>query len=366
MAQPLKDMVDRTVVLELADRFAEVVPQFDRMAFTSEIMEELPVLELKPRIEAIARKIAAGLPVEYRSALEAVVAVSRNEPPVAGFAAWPLCTFVEIFGVEDPEASLAAMEHLTQRASCEFAIRPFLEHHFDAAYATLQRFAEHPEETVRRLPSEGMRPRLPWGRRVQRLIDDPVPGLELLERLRHDPSESVRRSVANHLNDVAKDHPETVIDTVRRWQHEEPAVDGALLRHALRTLIKRGDSRALAVLGYTSDPAVRVVEFSVSPPVVRLGERIELHAELHSTAEVPQRLVVDFVIHHVTSRGDTSPKVFKWTTVELPAAVRVELTKRRLIQHASTRTYFPGLHRVDLQVAGQILATASFQLETAS
>lgn len=363
MAQPLKDMVDRPVVEELADRFAAVDRSFRRDLFVAGVLADLPDLELKPRIEAIAHRLRQALPGHnYRQALATVVAVARAEPPVGGFAAWPLCTFVEIFGVDDPDASLPAMEHLTQRASCEFAIRPFLRDHFEQAYAQLETFTEHEDEEVRRLPSEGTRPRLPWGMRVPALTEDPMPGLALLERLRHDPSETVRRSVANHLNDIAKDHPDLVVDTTARWADEDPAVDPGLIKHALRTLVKRGYPSALEVLGFTTDAEIEVEGFSVTPTRLELGERIALKASLRSTATKPQHLVVDFVIHHVTARGETSPKVFKWATIDLPAGESVELAKRRLIQHASTRTYYPGIHRIEIQVAGRAVAEAAFEV----
>lgn len=362
MAEPLKNMVDQKVVEELAHRFHESAPSFDATAFIEMVMADLPDLELKPRIEAIARRIRAGLDSDYRSALAVVIDVARSEPPLDGFAAWPLCSFVEIYGVDDPDVSLAAMEHLTKRASCEFAVRPFLRDHFDESYTVLEAFTSNGDEAVRRLPSEGMRPRLPWGMRVARLVDDPAPGILLLERLRHDPSETVRRSVANHLNDVAKEHPELVVSIAKRWLAEDPAVEHKTVAHALRTLVKRGDTGALEALGFTTDPSIEVVSFTVAPTSVGMGGRIELAAEVHSTASTPQRLVVDFVIHHVTARGETSPKVFKWTTLDLAPGSSANVTKRRLIQHGSTRTYYAGEHTADLLVAGRCVASASFEV----
>lgn len=361
MPEPLKNLVDREVVTEVANRVAAEHPDFDSASFVADLEAALPDLELKPRIEAIARRLRAGLADDYQVALKTVVAVARQEPPIGGFAAWPLCTFVEVFGVAHPEVSLAAMEHLTKRASCEFAIRPFLRDHWDAAYATLLDFTKHEDEAVRRLPSEGTRPRLPWGGRVCRLIADPKPGLALLERLRHDPSETVRRSVANHLNDIAKDHPQLTIETTARWSAES-ATDPKLISHALRTLVKNGDPGALQVLGFTTDPKVEIARFAVAPRQVEMGDRIELTATLRSTSQSRQQLVVDFVIHHVNAAGGTSPKVFKWATIDLAAGEEVVLRKRRLIQKASTRTYRSGHHRVELQVAGTISAAAGFDV----
>lgn len=362
MAEPLKNMVDHEVVEDLAARVAAEAPEFDSASFTADVMAELPDLELKPRFEAIARRLRTGLSDEWGPALEVVVAVAKAEPPIGGFAAWPLCTFVEVFGTDDPEASLPAMEHLTKRMSCEFAIRPFLRDHWDMAYAQLMEFTGHENEHVRRLPSEGSRPRLPWGMGIPRLKQDPEPGLALIEQLRHDPSETVRRSVANHLNDIAKDHPDIVTKTLRRWSRE-PATDPKMVSHALRTLVKNGDAGALRVLGFTTDPEIEVERFEVQPTVVEMGDRIELTATVRSMAKKPQRLVIDFVIHHVNASGATSPKVFKWTTLDLESGETVTLTKRRLIQQATTRTYRSGRHQVELQVAGSIAANTAFNVD---
>jgi len=365
VATPLKGLIDRTMIEDVGARVAAESPGFDTTAFVDALDPVLVDLELKARIEAIARHLRLGLVGDYRSALATVVAVARAEPPIEGFGAWALCTFVELYGVDEPEVSLPAMATLTRRASCEFAIRPFLDEHWDAAYAQLLAFTGSPDETVRRLPSEGTRPRLPWGRGVRRLIDDPEPGLALLERLRHDPSATVRRSVANHLNDVAKDHPEVVVAVARRWTSETPPVERSLLSHGLRTLVKQGHPAALDVLGFTTETAVEISEFTVRPDVVRMGEHIELEASLLSTGSSPQRLMVDFLIHHVNATGRHGrPKVFKWTTVELAPGERVTIHKRRLIRQASTRTLHDGPHRVELQVAGRVGAATVFMLET--
>lgn len=361
MAPPLKDYVDHQVVAELARRFAAVDDRFDAKAFVARTEPHLEGLELKARIEWIARQLRSALDDEYLTALASVVAVARAEPPIEGWSAWPLPTVIEQFGLDEPDASLAAMEYVTQRMSCEFAVRPFLRDHFEATFDRLEAFTGHDDERVRRLPSEGTRPRLPWGMKVQRLLDDPTPGIALLQRLRHDSSETVRRSVANHLNDVAKEHPALVVDTVQDWIGEAET-DRRMVSHALRTLVKRGNPGALAVLGFTTEAQVAVDEFQVSPSVVRMGDRISLHAELRSTAVTSQRLVIDFVIHHVNASGETSPKVFKWTTIDQAPGECRSLVKRRLIQQASTRTYRAGSHRVELQIAGRVVAETAFDV----
>jgi 3-methyladenine DNA glycosylase AlkC len=362
VAAPLKDRFDRETVADLARRVQRVEAEFDAEAFTDDVVAGFPPLELKDRVNLVADRLAAYLPAHYPEALAIVVAVAESGPDQ--WTGWPLCSFVERHGVGWPEESLDAMAQLTQVWSCEFAIRPFLDHHFELTREYLRRWVHDERAAVRRLSSEGTRPLLPWGPRVAPLTEDPSIGIELITELRHDESEVVRRSVANHLNDVAKAHPDLVVDVLTDWVAE--GVDVGMVRHALRTLVKRGNQRALALLGYSTEPDLRVESFTCTPTSLALGERVSLTATLTSKTDHDQRLVVDFVIHHVNASGETSPKVFKWTTIELAPHDSVELTKRRQIVTGSTRRYWSGHHRVDLQVAGRVVATTGFDLTNSS
>lgn len=360
MAEPLKNHFDRTLVELLAARFVDVHPAFDADAFGARLLAEFPTLELKDRINLVADELRRALPDDYVTALAMVVAVAETDG-IEGFTAWPLCSFVERHGLIDPPASLMAMERLTRRFSCEFAVRPFLEDHLDLTLAAMNGWATSSDETVRRLPSEGTRPYLPWGPKVQALLDDSEIGIALLEKLRHDPSETVRRSVANHLNDIARNDPSRVTDICAEWS-DDPATEPSMIRHALRSLVKKGDPAALAVLGFTTSPEVTIESFAVDPVALSLGSSITLAASLTSAATTNQRLVIDFVIHHVGATGATTPKVFKWTTLKLTPGDSAELVKRRKIATASTRRYHAGIHRVELQIAGQVMAEGSFEL----
>lgn len=362
MANLLKNEVSEEVVEDLARRFAtHGGASFDSAHFAETAKATLQDLELKERINLVADTICTSLDLDYVDALAVVVEVSKGG--LSEWAAWPLCSFVERHGLAHPDESLAAMEHLTQAWSCEFAIRPYLEDHLELARKYLEVWTSSPNELVRRLPSEGTRPLLPWGPKVAALTEDPSIGIDLISALRHDESETVRRSVANHLNDVAKAHPQLVVDTLTSWSTDSEAIDPKLVRHALRTLVKKGYPGALSLLGFTTNPQIDVSLFTCSPGTISLGESIELGTVLTSTDDADQLLVVDFVVHHVTARGTTSAKVFKWKTVTLKPGRSATLSKRRTIKNASTRTYHAGLHRVDLQVAGHVVATTSFSLE---
>ncbi len=348
----------------LAERFSQSLPGFPADDFISKMLDAFSELELKDRINLVADYLADALPNDYASAVAVVVEVA--ESGVEGFAAWPLCSFIERHGVDFPEESLTAMSTVTQQFSCEFAIRPFLAAHLNLTREYLRKWAVDEHEMVRRLPSEGTRPLLPWAPRVAALLADPQIGIDVLFMLRHDQSETVRRSVANHLNDLAKAHPDRVVALLDGWTSESSPVDPAMVRHALRTLVKQGHQGALALLGFTTNPEVEVRGFACAPEVLGLGSEIEISVEVTATAQQPQRLVVDFVVHHVRASGKTSPKVFKWTTLDLAPGETARLVKRRRIATASTRRYHAGLHRIDLQIAGHTFGATGFDLTESS
>jgi len=365
MAELLKDHFDESLVGLLSEAATATYPAFDSVAFRDRTLSTIADLELKDRINVIADALRAGLPEDYPAAVAHVVEMATTIRGPSGMEPWPLCSVVERHGIDHPDASLVAMEALTQHFSCEFAIRPFLEHHPDLTLDACRRWLAHPEATVRRLPSEGTRPYLPWGPKVQSLLDDPEIGIALITALRHDPDEVVRRSVANHLNDIARNHPDRVAEIATDWS-ADPDTDPQMVRHALRGLVKKGHPGAMAALGFTTTADVEVDGFTVTPAEVSLGESIELTTRLTSAAAEPQRLIVDFVIHHINANDATSPKVFKWTTIDLAPGESVTLTKRRRIATASTRRYHAGRHPVDLQIAGRRLADTSFTLTDSS
>lgn len=368
MAQPLKEQITKDTVERLAAGMAEVDDRFDASAFVAAVGTNLEQLELKDRINLLADELAVRLDAasDYPQALASVVRLAETEPidqwAVGMFAAWPLCSFVERHGVDHPTESLAAMPSLTRRWSCEFAIRPFLNAHLDLTWQHLREWRGDGHEAVRRLVSEGTRPLLPWATRVAALIERPERGLDLIAPLRTDLSETVRRSVANHLNDVAKLAPELVTTALATWSAGDDPPDDQLIRHGLRTLIKQGDPAAMALLGFDTEPDVAVEAFTCSPTAITLGDTIELTATIRSTSARDQHLVVDYVIHHPTATGAVSSKVFKWTNLRLDAAAMVTIDKRRAIRSISTRNYQAGRHRVELQVAGRVLAETGFDL----
>lgn len=376
MAEPFKNLIHVGTVDIAARHLARTCPDFDARRFRRLAAEGLDALEFKARAQHVCAALEATLPSDFAAscdALEAALAPIRGDEALsefhdrddglAGWVVWPLSEYVARRGLDAPKRALSALHAMTQRFSAEWAIRPFIEHHPALSFATLARWTRDPSEHVRRLVSEGSRPRLPWGLQLRALIADPSPTLPLLERLQDDPSEYVRRSVANHLNDVAKDHPERVADWLERHLPDASAPRRALLRHASRTLIKRGDRRVLEAWGL-GRPFAGEIAWKVSPRRIVLGEAVTLGLTLRSRARRAQTLVIDYAVHHVKANGETSPKVFKgWNVTLAPGEIRT-LDKRHVVKPITTRTYYPGRHRVDLRINGRICAESAFGLGT--
>ena len=344
-----------------------VHPPFPADAFVSQIVPQLDGLEMKERSTVFVQALHDHLPAGFANAwavLEAALGAELSSEDgmfADGWHHWPIAQFIETFGLEDFDVSVRAMHEITKRHTAEFAIRPFLIHHQEQMLAILHSWAEDENPHVRRLVSEGTRPRLPWAGHLYAFIEDPSPTLALLEKLKDDPAEYVRRSVSNHLNDITKDHPQLVIQTCARWWADGSPERRWIVQRALRTLVKDGDPDALAVLGY-GPPQVQLTDFTVSPNPLKLGNSLQLHFTLQSTAVTQQNLIIDFVIHFLKANGQTSGKVFKLKTAVLAPNETITITKNHPIKPITTRTYYPGTHLVEIQVNGQRLGERSFEL----
>jgi 3-methyladenine DNA glycosylase AlkC len=354
----LKDWFDETRYRTIARDLGAVAPRFDRKRFLGSVLDGLEDRSLMQRLHQCAVAVDESLPGSYR---QKVARLHRLAPSIGHeFVAIFLSDFVATFGLDDFDFSLESLRRLTVFGSAEFAVRPFLVADLDRALAAMLRWTEDPDEKVRRLASEGSRPRLPWGLRLAALVRDPSPTAGLLDALKQDDSLFVRRSVANHLNDITKDHPDFVLEQLAAWDLEHPHLQW-IARHACRTLVKRGHPGALNLFGFGRKADV-TASLKASPSQIRLGDRLTLTATLTSTSRRPQRLVVDYVIHYVKAGGTTSTKVFKWTELDLPAQATVTLTKSQIIRDFTTRRHYPGRHRVELQVNGARVAAGEFRL----
>lgn len=364
--EPFKERLGAEAVRGIARAQVRVDPAFPEARFVAEALAGLEALELKGRVRHIAAALRRALPADWPRALERLLAPLPPPLPdargtMSAFALWPLLQVVEEHGLEHPELSLAALRELTRRFSAEFAVRPYLEQHPALAWAHLRRWAADEDQHVRRLASEGSRPRLPWGRRLEASVRDPSPGLALIEGLADDPSPYVRRSVANHLGDVAKDHPALALRTARRWLAERPERE-ALVRHALRLPLKAGDPEALALFGH-HPPRLRLLRASLRPTAPRLGETVEVVAELRALEASHAR--IDIVWSWPGARGGWSRRAFRGADRRLREGEVWTFTWRLPLRPVSTRPLRPGEHRLQLRISGEDQPPLSFVLEAA-
>lgn len=307
-----------------------------------------------------------GLPRDFPTAaaiLEGTLP-DRGEPGLIGWALLPVSQFVAARGLDDFELSLLLLRRLTPYFTGEFGIRAFIHQDQHRALATISRWVHDDNHHVRRLASEGTRPRLPWAMRLPKLIRDPEPIFPILTALIDDPSDYVRRSVANSLNDIAKDHPDLVAKFVAAHMDGASPERFRLLRHASRTLLKQGHKGALANFGF-SLPSCIEAGLSLATPTVRLGGDLLFGLTMRNSDGAQQQVMIDYAVHHRKANGSTSPKVFKWTATTLEPGSVLKIERRHPIRPITTRRYYPGTHRVVVLVNGKPMASADFELAIA-
>jgi len=360
--EPFKNRIGPDAV----ERIATLIPgDWDREGFRGRSLSGLEDLELKDRVGQLADALHAALPDDYPTALSQILAgvgpaPGHTDALTASFELWPLTAFVERHGLDHFDLSLDAMPLLTGHWSCEFAIRPYFRDDPERVLDRLRSWSTHPSAHVRRLVSEGSRPRLPWGIQLAHRIAHPHRMFSILESLRDDPSEYVRRSVANHLNDISKDHPDRLIELGQAWSRDAPAPRTRLIKHALRTLIKAGDPRAFALIGLQRFEGK--VSISLSSDGVEVGDSIGLDAEIRSTGTTPQRIRLDYALHHRLKNGTLSPKVFHWTTRTIGPSETIRLRKLHSMRPVTTRRLYPGRQAIDLRINGLPTEALEFDL----
>lgn len=356
-------------VQQLADCLSEIQPGFNAAAFTKAAIFGLDQLELKARVYHLINILHLHLPQDFEHTAQLLCQVKQHqleqqESTIKAFTAWPLIDYVAVYGLQHPKTALKTLAQLTSLFSAEFAIRPFIQRHYDLTLQHLYSWCDSPDFHLRRLASEGTRPRLPWGQQLPQFIKDPKPILPLLEKLKADPEDYVRRSVANNLNDISKDHPQQVLNTCRRWLQQPTKETQWIVRHATRTLIKKDVPEVFTLLGYTERPQLQV-KLTLNSNKLQVGESLQFQVQLTSTAQQSQKLLVDYVIYFMKSNGQLSPKVFKLKTLKLGGGESLSLEKTHRFVPLSTRRYYPGEHRVEVKINGLSFAETAFTLDTA-
>lgn len=358
VAQALKLAIDQRFVEKLETALVGQWSEFKGREFREMVLGSgWAKLELKGRIHRISDALRQFGPQDYAQALKGLEALASQ---FTGLGAWVFPTFVERYGVQDWGPSLKALETFTQYSTGEFAVRPFFESDPERLALQMLAWSQHPNLHVRRLASEGMRPRLPWGRALVALKQDPSPCLPILENLKQDPELYVRKSVANHMNDIGKDHPHILLEIAQRWWGTHAHTDW-IVKHALRSLLKAGHPQALKIVGLKANKKITLKKVSLSPKSVRLGGSLDGQVWVANSARTPQKIRVDFVLYFLRKNGDYGRKVFKVgeKVLEGPGVF-----KRRLsFKPMTTRKHLAGKHFLGVAINGVEQKKIPFQLK---
>jgi 3-methyladenine DNA glycosylase AlkC len=364
------EVINIQTVQKIGQSIKTIWADFDVQKLEQKVAPTLSSLAFKARANLIAEVLFELLPNDFGTAGQILLDAFGQEldnPDFTGehaFMYMPHGVYVSRYGLDEEhfELSTQFLYEMTKRFSAEFAIRPFLDKFPERMLEKLQDWVKDESQHVRRLVSEGTRPRLPWASRVTVYDENYKVIMDLLAALRNDPELYVRRSVANHLNDLTKDRKDLVLDSLDAWNKAPNKNIEWLTKHALRTLVKAGDAGALRILGFSDNPQVEVLNFEVEQTPLKLGEKLAFSFDVQSTISEKQNLVVDYIIYFKKSNGSQSPKVFKLKVLELEGNSLVQLKKRQLFQHFSTRVLYEGMHAVELQINGKSFGKKNFEL----
>ncbi len=363
MAEPLKNLLHPALVTTMANQIASHSSRFETARFIDIATRDMQQLELMQRATQIRDALAVTLPDDFEQAA-ALLSASLPQSGRSGINGWallPVSQFVAQKGLGHFDLSLALLKQLTQHFTAEFGIRRFILAEQDRALATIGTWTTDSNHHVRRLASEGTRPRLPWAIRLPALMRDPQPILPILTALLDDPEDYVRRSVANSLNDIAKDHPDLVAAFVGEHIAAASPERRQLLRHASRTLLKKGHAAALANFGFAPLSGIGAT-VEIGTPHVDFGNAVAFTLTILNEGSTPQQVMIDYAIHHRKANGSLAPKVFKWKSLVLAPGQTTIMTRQHAIRTITTRQYYPGGHRLEILVNGAVLAGVDFQL----
>ena len=369
----MNELIDRSTVLSLVGLLREA-DGTRAWGSVEESAEHVDGLQLRARSDLVAEAIVAD-ESDY-SLLATTVRRALRSQTFAGWMIWPVSEAITTAALrgwssdahEEPvhfDDGLELLAELTPRLSAEFAIRRFLAADLDRALAKILPWTGSGDEHVRRLASEGTRPFLPWAVRVAALTSSPEKTVPILDALRTDPSEYVRRSVANHLNDLSRHNPGLVVQTAARWLERPDTNTAWVVRHGLRTLVKRADPGALALMGF-SDATVRVSPITVADETIVLPGSLDFSFTVANEGDTAARLAIDYVVSYVKSSGALAEKVFKLSTRDLHPGETLGLRKRHAIHQMTTRVHYPGTHLIELQINGRRYSSRPFEVEIPS
>lgn len=361
----LKDLYSPSFYKSLADAMAAVMPSFNKQRFISQIFtDDFSDKELKARMRHTSEVLHNFMPANFTSAAKVIgkliAHLKKKGIGEDSLEYMFIPDYIELYGIGEFEPAAETLETVTQFVSCEFAVRPFLLKYEKEMIARMLKWSKHENHKVRRLASEGSRPRLPWAMAIPALKKDPTPILPILENLKNDPSEWVRRSVANSLNDIAKDHPGIVIRMAQQWKGISRETD-AIIKHGSRTLLKKGHAEILSHYGLKSEK-LHVSGFKILTPKIKMGQALAFRFQVLNENKTRQTLRLEYGLYYLKSNGEWSRKVFKISEKIMAPGVKLSIERKQSFRKITTRVFYPGKHKLSIIVNGEEKGVKSFEL----
>lgn len=364
MAEALKDMYNKEFFNNFAEKVYSAYNNFDKKGFIDTVMDDCwEELKLKDRIRKITKSLGTYLPEKYEEALKVLFAIDES---CVGFPYLFFPDFVEVYGQRDDdlELSIKALERFTEKSSSEFAVRSFLIRDSKRMIAQMMKWSKSDNEHVRRLASEGCRPRLPWGQALSMFKKDPAPIIPILEQLKEDTSLYVRKSVANNLNDISKDNPSVVLKIINSWKGKNSNTDW-ILRRASRTLIRRAEPEVMKLFGYEEvkeNSIIKSASLSASPNVLKIGDNCALDYNLSIKEGKSVHIRIEYGIDFVKARGKISRKLFLLADKTVDGGEIVKGIRIHKWKDLTTRRHYLGEHRIVILVNGHEVASTMINL----
>jgi 3-methyladenine DNA glycosylase AlkC len=362
----LKDIYSPSFYNFFAGIAETVIPSFDSKKFIRQIfIGDWNNKELKQRMRHTSIVLHQFLHDDFDKAVKQIEKITlklqqtKTSENIFGFMFLP--DYIEIFGLNHFRVSVQAMELVTQFVSCEFAVRPFILKYNDNMMKQMLAWSKHKNHHVRRLASEGCRPRLPWAMGIPELKQQPKIILPILENLKNDPSEYVRRSVANNLNDIAKDHPAIVIDIVSKWSGISNETNG-LIKHGSRTLLKQGNTEILKHFGLANNSKFEVTDLKVITPRIKIGKDLIFSFTVKNGSNKEQLFRLEYAIHYLRQNGQLSKKVFKISERIFERHEKTSITKKQSFRIITTRKFYTGKQKLSIILNGHERAMKYFVL----
>ncbi|MDY8138546.1 DNA alkylation repair protein [Aquimarina sp. 2201CG5-10] len=356
MAELLKNIYNDHFFKQFTEVIKKVIPDFNSSSFINTIHDgEWKNRELKQRMRHISITLKNHLPSNYsqnvKTILTLIEELKENKITESSLEFMFFPDFIELYGLDYFDTSIPAIEEITKFTSCEFAVRPFIIKYEEKMLAQLELWSTHKNLHVRRLASEGSRPRLPWAMAIPSFKKDPQKIIPILKNLKNDTSEYVRRSVANNLNDISKDNPEVVIDIVKKWNGSNKEIN-KLVKHASRTLLKEGNQEIMQLFGFGSIDRIKVHSFQILTPNIQIGEFVEFKFKISNISAVKTKIRLEYGLYYQKANGTLSKKVFKISEKDYSANSTTVIKRKQSFKIITTRKLYPGKHQVSLIING--------------